>query len=161
MSAFFEMITKYPEIFLNSLHGFIASIACCFVHQEVRQEISCLFYITIYKLKCLNHFKFAAHIDDDYIHRLRYSGTKASGVARMSVISESSAKMKPQKNRASISTSTTFQQEENRGFCSRFASLFLCILCDSVEKNDFYKSSRSSTRKSRENFLRLISNGGF
>lgn len=158
MTAFFEITTNYPEIFLNSLHGLVASIACCFIQQEVRAEIKFLCCLAIYKIRCLRCLKCFAHIDRDYIHSVRFSAARHSVITQETATETTNGQsIKRCRSKRPSQASVT----SNGGIFSRFAIDYLCFLYDTKEKNDFFKANnRSNRKKSREFFQKLVTANG-
>jgi hypothetical protein len=53
--------------------GLVVSIACCFMHREVRIEFILLFCNLIRKIKCLKSFRCMNNFNSDYVRHLRYT----------------------------------------------------------------------------------------
>ena len=69
-----EIVTAYAEIIFNAFQGLVVSIACCFIHREVRIELMLFICETLKKVKCLRSsttcMKF---LESDYLRKLRVS----------------------------------------------------------------------------------------
>lgn len=156
MTAFFEITTNYPEIFLNSLHGLVASIACCFIQQEVRTEIKFLCCLAIYKIRCLRYLSCFSHIDRDYIRSVRFSSAVRHSVITQDTATEVNIGSTIKRGRSKRPSQASL--EVNIGICSRLTIDCLCFLFDNKEKNDFFKAnSRGNRKKSKEFFAKLTS----
>ena len=78
-----EITTVYAETFFNAFQGLVVSIACCFMHREVRIEFLLYICELLRKIECLQSFKCMRCLDSDYIRHLRYiySENRAGSIA--------------------------------------------------------------------------------
>lgn len=118
------------------------SIACCFIHNDVRNEIHYMFYSLVYKLKCHNRCKCLSHLDEVYMHRLRF---------RKSFDHKNSVDTTGMPTTTSYSTALSTSERKNSfaigypkntptdGVSSK-SCLFSCLLGN--QKNDFFGSTR-------------------
>lgn len=138
------------KLFFNAIQGFVVAIACCFIHQEVKLEIKILLSSFVIRMKCLGCCRCISHIDDDYIHSLRYSksrnGHSASiGTIENQVFMNNNQDRLLRKSKASIVWSTG-------------KSKYLSCLFDNKEPNDFFRENpRKSSSMYRGSFNSYMS----
>lgn len=60
--------------------GLLASIACCFIHEEARIQFLVIMYNFLKRFKCLSLFKWVKCLSSEYIHELKHSHDRRSSV---------------------------------------------------------------------------------